>query len=56
MVVATDVLYIAAISVFRAEAASTFRETKYSIYIDTKSHGVITSYKFITFISLFHKI
>jgi predicted alternative tryptophan synthase beta-subunit len=56
LMVATDVLYKAAVSIFRAEGANTFLETKYSIYLDTESHGVITSQKIITFISLFHRI
>lgn len=34
---ATDILYTAAVSIFRAEGASTFLETKYSIYLDTNS-------------------
>ena len=56
--VATDVLYRGAVSIFRAEGASTFLETKYSIhaYLNNESHGVITSHKIITFISLFHRI
>ena len=35
LVVPTDVLYKAAVSIFRAEGASTFLESKYSIYLDT---------------------
>jgi hypothetical protein len=49
LMVVTDVLYKAALSIFRAEGASTFLETKYSIYLDTEAHGVVTSHKIITF-------
>jgi hypothetical protein len=58
LVVATDVLHKGAFSIFRAEGASTFLETKYSthVYLNNESHGVITSHKIITFIFLFHRI
>jgi hypothetical protein len=52
LVVTTDVLYKAAVSIFRA-GASTLLETKYGIYLDTETHGVITSYKIIT---IFHSV
>jgi len=54
LLVAIDILYKAAVCIFREEGASMFLETMYSTYRDTELHGVITSYEIITFISLFH--
>ena len=56
LVGAAHVGYAAAVSIFRTERASTFLETKYSIYLETELHGVIISRKIITLISSLHKI